>query len=136
MALFLLKKVDVLFIVLLHTEKGCENDMRKIQELLTENEEVWFCITEEWQQDFYEEIVSIGANFISGGSITRESISTLMGINRDKEVGYISNQVWYNSLRSEKSKTLKIDYGKYRSGEKNYQIASPDIVPVEWEDFE
>lgn len=110
--------------------------MNSIDMLLKEQEHVRFYVTDEWKQDFYEELMSLGARFISGNNITLESISTLMEVGRDGTVGHISNMIWYNSFLSAKFTTIKIDYGKYRSGDIEYQITQPNIIPLNWEDIE
>ena len=110
--------------------------MRSIEMLLKQHEDVWFYVTDEWKQDFYKELMSLEARFISGDIIALESISTLMGIGRNRTVGYISNLVWYNSFFSSSSTPIKVDYGKYHSGDDDYLITKPNITPVDWNDIE
>ena len=110
--------------------------MRSIEMLLKQHEDVWFYVTDEWKQDFYKELMSLEARFISGDIIALESISTLMGIGRNRTVGYISNLVWYKSFFSSSSTPIKVDYGKYHSGDEEYLITNPNITPVNWDDIE
>lgn len=110
--------------------------MRSMEILLKEQGHVRFYVTDGWKQDFYEELMSLGARIISGDNITLESISTFMGIDRNRTVGYISKLVWYKSFFSSSSTTIKVDYGKYRSGDDEYLITKPNITPVNWDDIE
>lgn len=110
--------------------------MRSIEMLLKEYEDVRFYVTDEWKQDFYEQLMSLGAGFNSGNDITLESINTLMGVNRNRTVGYISNLVWYKSFFSQAPTIIKVDYGKYRSGDDEYLITKPNITPVNLDDIE
>lgn len=57
--------------------------MRSIENLLKEQEHVWFYVAERWKKEFYEELISLGMRFISGSNITQESIGVLMGISND-----------------------------------------------------
>lgn len=110
--------------------------MRSIENLLKEQEHIWFYVTEEWQQKFYNELVSLKMRFMSGEKITRKSISVIMGISNDGTVGYVSHLVWYNSFFSPSCTPTKVDYGKYHSGTDDYLIRKPNITPVNWSDVE
>ena len=110
--------------------------MRSIEILLNEHKDVWFYVTDVWRRDFYKELVSLGAKFVSGDNITLETIGTLMGIDRNRIVGYVSNLVWYNSFFSQISTTIKVDYGKYRRGDDEYLITRANISPLNWNDIE
>lgn len=107
--------------------------MRKMKDLFTENERVWFYITPEWQQEFYEELISLKARFMNGEQIQADSIGTMMEVGRDGTTGYISNMVWYYSFFSSADMYIKVDYGKYRSGADGYLITVPNIHPVSFE---
>lgn len=107
--------------------------MRKMKDLFTENERVWFYITSEWQQDFYEELISLKARFMNGEQIQEGSIGSMMGVGRDGTTGYISNLVWYYSFFSSGDVFVKVDYGKYRSGAGDFLIMIPNVRPVSFE---
>ena len=110
--------------------------MRKIKDLLAENERVWFYVTDEWQKEFYEELLFMGVKFRNGNTITQESISYLMGVGRDGTVGYVSHFSWYYSFISKYATYQKIDYGRFHCGEEDYLILEPNIKPVIWDDVE
>lgn len=107
--------------------------MRKMKNLFTENERVWFYITSEWQQDFYEELISLKARFMNGEQIHADSFGIMMGVGRDGTTGYISNLVWYYSFFSSADMYTRVDYGKYRSGADDYLITVPNIHLVFFE---
>ena len=73
---------------------------------------MWFYIPDEWKECFYNEITQVGAKFMDGSEITKESIGTLMGIGKDKTVGYISNLVWYNTFFTDNA-AVKVYYDKW-----------------------
>jgi len=108
--------------------------MRSIENLLKEQGHVWFYVTEEWHQEFYDELVSLEMRFMSGENITPKSISVLMGISNDGTVGYVSHLVWYNSFFSPSATPTKVDYGKYHCGADDYFIIKPNITPINWND--
>lgn len=110
--------------------------MRSIENLLKEQEHVWFYVAERWQKEFYEELISLGMRFMSGDNITQESIGVLMGISNDGTVGYVSHFIWYNSFFSSSSTPAKVDYEKYRCEKEDYLITKPNITPVNWNDVE
>ena len=105
------------------------NEERTITALLNNNERVWFYISNDWKKLFYDEIVQYGAKFMNGTEITKDSIGTLMGIGRDKTVGYISNYVWYNSFYSDNS-IIKVYYDKYKAGREDFIVTEPNITPI------
>lgn len=102
---------------------------RKITSLINDNTEVWFYIEDEYMQLFFNELCEIGARFLNGEEITKDSIKTMMGVSRDKTVGYVSNLVWYNTFFTE-NPAIKVFYGKYKEGSEDYIIKEPNIVPL------
>lgn len=97
--------------------------MRQMEELFEENKRVWFYVAEEWGHLFFEELQRIDAKFMNGDDIKAEDIGMLMGVGRDKTVGYISYFIWYYSFNSKNAMYPKVDYGKYCRGESNYVIS-------------
>lgn len=103
--------------------------MRTIKELLLRHENVWFYISEEYLDRFYDELIDNDARFINGSKITRESIGHIMGVHDDWTIGYVSNLVWYQTFFVP-SAPLKLDYGKYLTGKCDYLITEPNIIPL------
>jgi len=108
---------------------------RSIATLLKKYDELWFYISDDYKEIFHKEIVALNAKFISGNDVDIKDIQTLMGINKGKEVGYISNLVWYNSFNSTKSEIIKVNYEKYHEGNDEYQIVKPNIMPIDFNEF-
>ena len=96
--------------------------MQRVEELLGKYERVWFYVSEEWRETFYEELLKINARFRDGSCITHESIREFMGVGSDGTVGYVSYMIWYSSFENPSRGRIKVDYGKFRSSEKGYFI--------------
>ena len=105
--------------------------MRKISDLLREHDRVWFYITDEYTEDFCSELCDIGARFQNGDAVTADNIGNVMGVHADGGVGHISYMIWYNTF-SVKDAPIKIDYGKYHTGQNDYVFTEPNIVPLGW----
>ena len=107
--------------------------MNHILSLLEIYDEVWIYVPDEYREQFLQELIDMDAHFISGTpakKITlRENIRLQIGVDRNREVGYISNICWCGSFSSSTSKA-KIHYGRYVTGDKNYVITNPDLVPI------
>ena len=101
--------------------------MSKIKELLKENERVWFYIdTDEAGTRFMQEVEKMGGKFPDGSTVNENSCGKIMAFGRDKKVAYVTLKVWCMSFSQEQEigKILKIDYGKYERGEKDFVIKS------------
>lgn len=96
--------------------------MRNIKVLLERQERVWFYVSDEWKKDFYDELMSIDAKFVNGACITLQSLRSLMGVNKSGTVGYVSGFVWQQSFYSKSCVLIKVDYGKYRCGDADFNI--------------
>ena len=96
--------------------------MRNIKALLEKQERVWFYVSDEWKKDFYDELMSIDAKFVNGDEIMLQSLRSLMGVNVNGTVGYVSGFVWHQSFFSKSYVPMKVDYEKYRCGDEDYII--------------
>lgn len=105
--------------------------MRKMRELFKENERVWFWISDEWKAEFCKELVEFGAKYNNGTEITLESLGNIMGVWRDGTVGHVSYFVWDMSFGNSFLNLIRVDYEKYRSGEKEYQILKSNVTLVD-----
>lgn len=99
-----------------------EREMKNIKALLEKQERVWFYVSDEWKKDFYEELMSIDAKFVNGDEIMLQSLRSLMGVNVNGTVGYVSGFVWQQSFYSKSCVPIKVDYGKYRCGDADFNI--------------
>ena len=110
--------------------------MNHILSLLEIYDEVWFYVPNEYREQFLQELIDMDAYFINGAPAKDETQQLLalnyrlqIGVDRNREVGYISNICWCGSFSSSTSKA-KIHYGRYVTGDKNYVITQPDLVPI------
>ena len=102
--------------------KKKEREMRNIKALLEKQERVWFYVSDEWKKDFYDELMSIDAKFVNGDEIMLQSLRSLMGVNVNGTVGYVSGFVWHQSFFSKSYVPMKVDYEKYRCGDIDFNI--------------
>lgn len=103
---------------------------RDISKLLSQYKEVWFWIDEEYQDRFFNDLIDMKVIFISGDPVTRDAIRHCMGVDNAGTVGYVSNLIWYNTF-SNGNPPVKINYGKYISGEDDYIFSKPNIMPID-----
>ena len=120
--------------VLALMDKWEKQKTRTIESLFEDNDRVWFYIPDEWKECFYNEITQVGAKFMDGSDITKDSIGTLMGIGKDKSVGYISNLVWYNTFFTDNA-AVKVYYDKFKDASDDYLITEPNIKPLDIEEL-
>lgn len=105
--------------------------MRKIEELLTGNNAVWFYLgeNEPLKSNFANELNEMGFTFLNGNPITKDSIGRVMSVHTDGKIAYVSLMVWSFAFkpgdgsygpRHNFYETPKIDYEKYVYGDDSY----------------
>ena len=113
--------------------------MRKIQDLLDAGYRVWFYLRDqETENRFVEEINEIGATYLNGSQVTMENCSPIMAVHADRKVGHLMIMIWNasfqkgfaNHYKGDLSKTIKVDYAKYISGDDNYICTQSEFIPV------
>lgn len=108
------------------------SNKRSIADLLQEYDRVWFYIEDDYTDAFYSELCELGAHFQNGDAVTVDNIGNIMSVHSDGVVGHISYMIWYNTF-SVKDSPVKVDYAKYRTGQREYVFTEPNIVPMGWE---
>ncbi|MCR5202454.1 MAG: hypothetical protein K6D02_05120 [Lachnospiraceae bacterium] len=113
--------------------------MRTIRELISNNETVWFYLSnEEAKNLFYEEAKELNLHLKDEDTIKRELISDRMAVHSDCTLWYISIMVWHNSYNIKEDDTgnnakvrscPKIDYLKYKNGDDDYLLTKSVYTP-------
>ena len=103
--------------------------MKEIRSLLNEYDNIWFYVSEQYQDQFYNELKLMDAHFLNGSKLAPESIGNIVGVHSDGTIGCVSYFVWYNSFFST-STPIKIDYEKFCVGKDDYVITVPNILPA------
>lgn len=106
--------------------------MNNISDLLQAHGRVWFYISDEYKETFYSELCALGAHFQNGNTVTEDLIGNIMAVHADGTVGYVSYMIWYNTF-SVHDAPVKVDYAKYRTGQSDYVLSVPNVVPLGWE---
>lgn len=105
--------------------------MRKIKDLLTGNNAVWFYLGENktLKSNFADELNKMGFTFLNGNPIRKDSIGRVMSVHADGKIAYVSLMVWSVAFnpgdglcgpRHNFYGTPKIDYEKYVFGDDSY----------------
>ena len=94
--------------------------MRLLKSLFRRNKSVWVhCGTEELQMQFLKQCEEEGFRTPRGESPSTLSPNYIYGINNGMIVGYLSCFIWCTFFNAENA-PVKIDYGLYSSGAKDY----------------
>lgn len=95
--------------------------MRLLKELIKNDGTVWiYCESEKFQEKFLKQAEAEGFIALNGDIPTKLFRHQLYGISDDMTMGYLSNMIWWLSLRTNKDKHIRVDYKKYISGDENY----------------
>ena len=113
--------------------------MRTIKELLERNERVWIYLKDkETKRDFVRELSEYGATYLNGSQITAGNCSPIMAVHCNMKVAHLMILIWNASFSSsfekcasqELAHVLKVDYAKYREGERDYLCERSAFVPI------
>jgi hypothetical protein len=110
--------------------------MRLLSTLTETNSSVWiYCETEELQDHFLHQAEKEGYHARSGQKPTELTRQYFYGINDDLNMGFLSTMIWHRSFELEDDTHVKIDYGKFISGEEDYICRTSHIRKAEFGDW-
>lgn len=113
--------------------------MRTIENLLRENERVWFFLrNDEAETAFAKELTELGACYLNGSKITAQSCSPIMSVHKDLRVAHLMIMIWNASFKEsfnqhcapELANVLRVDYEKYVNGESDYVCTKSEFYPA------
>lgn len=115
--------------------------MRTINDLLKNNENVWFYLGENQllKETFASELNGLGFTFLNGKSITTDQIGRIMAVHSDGKIAYVSLMVWSVSFhpgdgsygaRHSFYHIPKINYAKYISGDEDYLMTKCNFTRI------
>lgn len=110
--------------------------MRLIKDLIQNNSTVWiYCESEALQKHFLKQAEFEGFHTVNGQKPTELFHHQLYGISNDMTIGYIATMIWCLTFQCGNDKHLRIDYGKYISGENDCICHSTKLKKVDYSDW-
>ena len=105
--------------------------MRKIKDLLEQNERVWIYLKSDQEtRDFMRDAKAEGFRWLNGDEIPAEDRGHIIGIQKDLRIGHVSMYIWGMAFQCDRSGAhtpMRVDYGLYRAGEENFVCQRPGI---------
>lgn len=105
--------------------------MREIKDLLEQypNKRIWFEVTTpKFKRQFAKEIRKMGLLLLNGKPFKSKTCGNIMAVGNNKGIAYVSGLVYGYSkqmpFKEQFGNVLRIDYGKYRSGDVDYIISN------------
>ena len=100
---------------------------------------VWFYLKDkDTERAFVNELNENNATYLNGSLVTIENCSPIMAVHNDMKVAHLMIMIWNASFSSsfekcasqELAHVLKVDYAKYREGERDYLCERSAFVPI------
>lgn len=110
--------------------------MRLIKNLIKDTPSVWiYCENEAFQKHFLKQAEVEGFQTINGQKPSELFHHQLYGIDHNLNVGYLAAMIWCLTFRTGNDEQVRVDYGKYISGEKDYICHSTKLKRIDYGDW-
>ena len=110
--------------------------MKLLKSLFENNGQVWiYCENQAYQEKFLKQAEEEGFLALNGQKPTEMFRHQLYGINDDMTIGYLAVMIWTLTFQTGKDSHLRVDYGKYISGDDDFICHTAHLKRVSFSDW-